>query len=103
MTSGKVIGLSEYSDRCLALAVSPKPPSVVFALDVIGDPEATARNCEAMTGVGAVPTFHYGSPWHYLEDLGRRYLRIALGGLVKRGKGGHGGSLGWSDRLRWLE
>ena len=103
-TSGKVIELQKYIDDCLALMQSPKPPSVVFGLDVIGDPEKSARNCDEMRrqGVDALETFHYGSPWHYLAPIAKRG-RMAFGGLVQRGKGGHGTKLTIHARLRFLE
>jgi hypothetical protein len=57
------------------------------ALDVIGDPDATARNLaelEAAVGgmVTIVPTFHVGSPWRYLDDIMSSHKLIALGGAV---------------------
>jgi hypothetical protein len=89
-TSGVPIDLSRYIDDCLALLAGPDPPGAIFALDVIGDPEASARNCERMqaAGVPAVPTFHRGSPWHYLDALARTDARIALGGLALRNAAG---------------
>jgi hypothetical protein len=105
LTSGLKIDLSRYIDECLSLLAGPRPPEVIFGLDVIGDPEASARNVERMiaAGVPAVPTFHHGSPWHYLDGLARQHERIAFGGLVARGAGGHGTRLQIGDKLRFIE
>jgi len=53
-------------------------------LDVIGDPEATARNTDALeaAGLSVLPTFHTGTPWPVLEALCARYRYVALGGMV---------------------
>lgn len=104
LNSGATVDLSKYTKDCSALLAGPRPPATVFALDVIGDPEATARNAEAMVknGVQAIPTFHYGSSWGYLTDLTGRYDRVALSGLVARVKNQRG-DLNWSAKLRWLE
>jgi hypothetical protein len=55
----------------------------VFGLDVIGDPEATMRNLEAMwkLGINAIPTFHFGAPWEVLQWAAHRD-KIALGGMA---------------------
>lgn len=57
------------------------------ALDVIGDPKATAKNARALvkaTGgtVTIVPTFHVGSDWKHLDALCKDYRLVALGGAV---------------------
>ncbi len=105
LTSGVSIDLNSYIDAAGGFLAGEFPPKNVFALDVIGDPEASARNAEEMwrQGVPAVPTFHYGSAWSYLIDLAAKYDKIALGGMVARGIGGHGSKLGWTDRLKFLE
>jgi hypothetical protein len=105
LTSGKRIDLSRYIDDCLSFLAGPNPPEVVFALDVIGDPEATARNTEEMwrQGVGAVPTYHRGSPRHYLEGLAGRHDKIALGGTASRGANGHGGKVTLKQKLSYFE
>lgn len=53
-------------------------------LDVIGDPDATARHTTALedAGLTVLPTFHVGTPWPVLEDLCARYRYVALGGMV---------------------
>lgn len=104
-TSGVVIDLQEYIDRSAELLRTDPTLKHVFALDVIGDPEGTLRNTEEMwrQGVPAVPCFHYGSPWHYLTDMAKTYTKIALGGVVARGAGGHGVKLTYLAKLTFVE
>lgn len=66
-------------------------------LDVIGDPDATHRNTEALLGAGlrVLPTFHVGTPWPELERLCKAYPYLALGGMVPFNK--HG-----DEVMRWL-
>ena len=82
--SGKVIHLQEYIDFCGELLTNDKKLAEVYALDVIGDPVASARNCEEMNrqGIPAIPTFHLGSPWSMLVDMAKDYPKLALGGMV---------------------
>lgn len=102
---GETIDLHRFTDESGMLLQSDKKLKSVFALDVIGDPEASQRNAEYMhsQGVPAIPCETLGSPWHYLEGLSRSYDRIALGGMVARGEKGIGAKTSWSDRLRFLE
>lgn len=73
--------------------------SVVANLDVIGDPEATARNQQALEdlGLNPLPVFHVGEPWIVLERLCERYDYIGLGGMVPY-SGNKGVLLGWLAR-----
>lgn len=105
LTSGIEISLEQYTADVLDLLASDDPPKMVFALDVIGDPEASAKNVEFMWehGVEAVPTFHYGSAWHYLRDMTCRYDMIALGGIVARGGDTHSLRISMRERLQFLE
>lgn len=106
LTSGVKIDLNKYIDDAgKIIQQEGSKLKTVFALDVIGDPEATIKNVERMwsQGVKAVPTFHHGSPMHYLDTLGKNYEKIAIGGLVQRGAGGHGSKLTGNMRLRFLE
>ena len=58
----------------------------IFGLDVIGDPKATRANVERAwaDGIRAIPTFHYGSPWEYLEWAATSAPKLALGGVARR-------------------
>lgn len=82
--SGTEIDLSKYIGDCLRLMEADPKLAEIFGLDVIGDPEASLRNCERMikAGIPAVPTFHLGCPLHYVETEAARYPKIALGGMV---------------------
>lgn len=87
--SGKEIDVYEFIDKCHELKESERLLSEVFALDVIGDWEASLKNCEIMwnNDVQAIPCFHYGEPDHALEEMSNRYPKIALGGTAHlRGK-----------------
>lgn len=54
------------------------------ALDVIGDPEKSARNAEYMATKcpGIIPVFHFGEPWEFLQEYARKYEKVGLGGIV---------------------
>jgi hypothetical protein len=85
--AGKVIHLQDYIDTCKRLLATDPTLVEVYALDVIGDPVASLKNCEEMwrQGVEAIPCFHVGEPWHMLKSMARDYPKIALGGMVGRG------------------
>lgn len=104
LSGAKTIDLHAYIDDCRRLLETDATLQHVFALDVIGDPEASARNTETMwdEGIPAIPTFHQGSPWHYLSDLSAKYEKIALGGLVARTKSERG-NLTWGARKKFFE
>lgn len=82
--AGIDISVQEYIDFCLSLRESKRPPTAVFALDVIGDWKASMRNTEALwkAGVEAIPCWHVGSPWEVLVELSKGFPRIAVGGSV---------------------
>ena len=82
--SGKTIELEKYTAVCSELLAKDKGLVEVFALDVIGDFEASARNSEWMVsqGVPAIPTFHFGEPEDMLFHYAEKYPKIALGGCV---------------------
>lgn len=87
--SGKEIKLQDYIDCCKQLMSSDPTLVEIYALDVIGNHDASIKNCEEMwrQGVPAIPTFHYGSPWEALKYLAATYSKIAIGGCVgKRDK-----------------
>ena len=82
--SGAVIDLQEYIDTCLELMESDSQLSDIFALDVIGDHEATLKNTEEMwrQGVEAIPCYHVGEPEDYLYHIAKEFPKIALGGVA---------------------
>jgi hypothetical protein len=86
--SGRVITLDEYVKTCHHLIATDPSLVEIFALDVIGDPQASAANCDAMwkEGIPAIPCFHYGEPEGALMAMAERYPKIAIGGVAyKRG------------------
>jgi hypothetical protein len=88
--SGKHISLEKYIEICRDLLTNDPQLTEVFALDVIGDHKASAKNCAAMwdAGIPAIPCFHYGEPESALVDMAATYPKIAIGGVAyKRGKG----------------
>lgn len=92
--SGKEIDLQEFTDVALDLLENDPTLTEVFALDVIGDWEASIRNCEEMVrqGVPAIPTYHVGSPEEALLHIAKTYPKIALGGAV-----------GYRQKDQWAE
>lgn len=67
-------------------------------MDVIGDPQASAKNCAAMwqAGIPAIPCFHYGEPEAVLLELAAAYPKIAIGGVAyKRGTA----KQGWAEQV----
>jgi hypothetical protein len=72
--------------------------AAVYAnLDVIGSPEGTWANQQALEAMGLhpIPVFHVGEPWSWLERYVERYPYIALGGMVPHLKT-------WRKLLPWL-
>lgn len=71
--------------------------TVRATLDVIGDPQATAKNTATLEGMGlpVLPVFHTGTPFSELESLVKRYDYMALGGMVPHAKDA-------DAVLRWL-
>lgn len=92
-SSGKHVDLDAYIETCKELLASDPTLVEVFALDVIGDWQASLRNCEKMwaEGIEAIPCFHVGSPEEALIECAR-YPKLALGGAVL-----------YSDKQRWAE
>jgi hypothetical protein len=86
MNSGAQIDLDEYIETCQMLKKTDPTLVEIFALDVIGDWRATAKNVDKMwkAGVEAIPTFHPGAPWSELVRLAKTFPKIALGGLAKK-------------------
>jgi len=82
--SGATIDLGRYVDTCLELLEKDPSLTEVFALDVIGNAEASLKNCEEMwrQGVEAIPCFHAGEPEEFLLHIAKKYPKIALGGVA---------------------
>lgn len=80
-TTGTPVALADYT----AWLHHWQPVLATMAtLDVIGDPQATARNTAALheAGLPVVPVFHVGSPWPVLDGLCAAHPYVALGGMV---------------------
>lgn len=84
--SGGTIDLKAYIDTCKRLLAEDPQLAEVFALDVIGDWQASARNADAMVraGVPAIPCYHIGEPWSALKALCAHHPKVAIGGTVGR-------------------
>lgn len=82
--SGVEINLDDYIRKCQELQDTDPALTEIFSLDVIGDWQASVKNCEKMwaAGVEAIPTYHYGEPVDVLLGLAKDYPKIALGGAV---------------------
>ncbi|MES2341677.1 MAG: hypothetical protein V4597_08365 [Pseudomonadota bacterium] len=75
------VDLDEY---CLFLQTHAGQVTTYAALDVIGDPVASAANVKRMqsAGLDPVPTYHKGSPWSELDRLAGEHAYVAIGGLA---------------------
>lgn len=84
-TLGVNVDLQQYIELCQRLLATDPMLTEVFALDVIGDWKASARNTEAMwkAGVPAIPCFHIGEPEDVLRGLANDYPKIAIGGCAR--------------------
>jgi hypothetical protein len=106
-TSGASVTVEEYA----AWLVRNAPViNCAATLDVIGDPDATARNTAQLMELvdGAVPilpVFHVGSPWPVLESLCAAHPYVMLGGAVHIARTGPQPRQ-WDERarvmLRWI-
>ncbi len=85
---GAVIDNDAYAETARELLATDPRLKEVFALDVIGDSEATMRNTAKLweKGIEAIPTFHVGGKLSTLQDMAREFPKIALGGAVGYGK-----------------
>lgn len=83
--SGKPIKLDDY---CRFLETLPIKPWRYFALDVIGDEDATFKNYETMLarGFGPIPVYTLGGDISIIEDYYKTTDCIAFGGLVGKPK-----------------
>lgn len=79
--AGKVITLDDY---CRFIEAMPIKPWRYFQLDVVGDPDKTARNYEKMLerGFTPVPVFTHNESLSRLDELYETSDVVALGGLV---------------------
>ncbi len=86
MTEGRPVRVEDWIPRVREIQASDPRCSEVFALDVIGDAEASLANYAAIrrAGIDAIPTYHFGEPWAVLDELARNYPKIALGGVARR-------------------
>ena len=77
-----MIDLREYIETARELLATDPTLTEVFSLDVIGSPEGSRANTEAMweAGIPAIPCFHYGEPEALLFEMARAYPKIAIGG-----------------------
>lgn len=84
MQRGKPVAVDEWISNVQRIVERDPACVEVFALDVIGDAQASMRNYAAIrrAGLDAIPTYHYGEPVEILDELAREYPKIALGGLV---------------------
>jgi len=80
-TKGTAIDLGRY---CEFVTENAALITAYAALDVIGDPDATRANTDAMVarGLRPIPTYHRGSPWKFLESMAVEFDYIALGGMA---------------------
>lgn len=94
INKGITIDHQAYLNTCKSLLASDPKLTEVFALDVIGDPDASLRNTETAWahGIPAIPTYHVGEPESYLLHLKAHYPKIALGGAV-----------GYRNKEKWAE
>lgn len=87
--SGEPVDLLAYIEKCKELMATDPTLTEIFALDVIGDWRASAKNTERMwvEGIPAIPCYHINEPEDVLKGLAKDYPKIALGGVAKS-KGG---------------
>lgn len=78
--SGINVPIKEYIDACKEVLDSEHPPEEIFSLDVIGDWKASMANYDLIRRMGlkAIPTFHFGDPWHMLSTIAKEYDKIAV-------------------------
>ncbi len=96
--SGKTIVLADYMAVCHRLMAGDPTLVEIFALDVIGNPQASAANCAAMwaDGIPAIPCYHWGEPEAALLAMAERYPKIAIGGVAyKRGRA----KIQWAEQV----
>jgi len=85
--TGKPIDLAQYSRDAHYLLATDPTLTEVFTLDgAPGDWRTSLANTEYLwrEGVPAIPIYHYGEPWEYLDHLRTAFPgKIAIGGAAK--------------------
>lgn len=91
---GKTITLDEY---CSFVESLPFTPPRYMALDVVGDPEATLENYEAMRrrGLDPVPVLTRGETTEALDRYFQTSKLVALGGIA----GADAASYAWTAKM----
>ena len=86
--TGKSIDLNAYAEFLVNL---PFKPLFAVTLDVIGDPDATARNTERLRALGAAvaPVVTRGASNAEIEEACGTDSVVALGGLVGTPRNGN--------------
>jgi|GEM_PF-4909085 len=102
--TGGTIEVEDYISFCRSLEEWPKPPCKIFALDVIGDEQASIDNAIAMrdAGINVVPTWHAGSSIDALETLRDEFEEVAFGGLVARLRNNRAQLFSEAKKRHWL-
>ena len=102
---GTPIRLMDYVRFAKGVIESEARPSMVFALDVIGDAALSYANARAMwrEGIKAIPTWHAGGELDALRRIAGEFPRIAIGGLAGRGAGGRGSRYSSEQKKRHIE
>lgn len=84
-TKGAIIDIDEY---CSFILDNIDHFTTIAGLDVIGDDVASMANqkyMEEQWGIDALPCFHYGEDFSYLDKYIEKYDYIAIGGLIAAG------------------
>lgn len=96
--SGKPISLTAY--KAAVDGLSGAAPRDIFALDVIGDAQASLANALQLQseGYAVVPCYHYGEPTEILDEYKKRFKKVALDGCA-----GTFSVMTPSRKLKWVE
>lgn len=93
-TLGETVRLADYARW---LRANKRELTQYANLDVIGDPETTARNQRVLEseGLEPIPVFHVGSDFRHLAEILERSNRVCLGGMVPHIKAERGKLAAW--------
>jgi len=85
-TQNKTIDIHLLTEYCIK---HRDKHSLIAALDVIGDADASYKNYrwQREQGADVFPTFHYSEPFDFLETLVQEAPLIGLGGVAQLGSG----------------